>query len=93
VVNLVADWDEQEASRVERIALLQSRECERFRASRTRPQQEAPARLIYAARASAASAAASSAWYELRTSGPEATASKPIAYASRSSAWNSSGCQ
>ncbi len=28
VVNLVADWDEQEASRVERIALLQSRECD-----------------------------------------------------------------
>ena len=26
VANLVADWDEQEASRVERIALLQSRE-------------------------------------------------------------------
>jgi hypothetical protein len=25
VANLVADWDEQEASRVERIALLQSR--------------------------------------------------------------------
>jgi hypothetical protein len=26
VANLVADWDEHEASRVERIALLQSRE-------------------------------------------------------------------
>jgi hypothetical protein len=28
VANLVADWDEQEASRMERIALLQSRESD-----------------------------------------------------------------
>ena len=46
-----------------------------------------------AAERAVTAAAASSAWYELRTSGPEATDSKPSSYAASRSRSNSAGSQ